>query len=485
MIRLAISLWLLFLTGVAESSAQCGSPIAVFSYQEGFEVTNGSWFSGGVGADWAWGAPSKPVITGAGGGTKCWIIGGLTASSYTNAEASWLQSPCFDFTTLQYPYIEFKVFWETEQQFDGGSLQYSIDNGSTWNAVGAANDPVDCLDSNWFNHGSITYLSPLSSTKNGWSGNIQASMGSCRGGSGSNGWKTAKHVMPYLSGKPSVIFRFIFGAGTICNNYDGFAIDDLLIKEAPPNNAAFVYACGSNNIVNFTNTSAFCPNTFSWDFGDPGSGVNNTASTSNPVHTFSAPGTYTVTLMVNGPGNAASTITKSVTVLGLTTSILAPANCLTNDGGSAIVTVSGSGGPFSYSWNTSPVQTNNPATNLSSATYSVTVMAPVVCPTSANVTIPLDLSCIGVYFPSAFTPNNDGLNDLFGPLGSLTLLTNYKFSIYNRWGERVFYSTNPFEKWNGKVRGLTTDGDVFVWYATFSLQGQPVEKRKGIITVIR
>jgi len=471
--------------GFTEIKAQCGSPIATFPYQEGFEATNGGWFSGGAGSDWTWGTPSKPVITGAGGGTKCWVIGGLTGSSYTNSEASWLQSPCFDFTVVQYPYIEFKVFWEMEQQFDGGGLQYSIDNGSTWTSVGAANDVADCLNANWFNHGSITYLSSLSLTKNGWSGNIQPTSGSCRGGNGSNSWVTAKHTMPYLAGKPGVIFRFIFGAGTICNNYDVFAVDDILTGEAPPNSAAFTYACGANNVVNFTDTSALCPNTFSWNFGDPGSGVNDTASTANPSHTFSVPGIYTVTLTVSGPGNASSTITKPVTVPGLTTSILALANCLTNDGGSAMVTVAGSSGPFSYSWNTSPVQTTNTAIDLGAATYTVTVNAPGICPTSANVTIPLDLSCIGVYFPSAFTPNNDGLNDLFGPLGSLSALSNYKFSIYDRWGERIFYSTNPFEKWNGNVKGLKTDGNVFVWYATFSLQGQVMEKRKGAITVIR
>jgi hypothetical protein len=59
---------------------------------KGFEASDGGWISGGAGNDWAWGTPSKPVISAAGGGTKCWIVGGLTGSSYTNAEASWLQN---------------------------------------------------------------------------------------------------------------------------------------------------------------------------------------------------------------------------------------------------------------------------------------------------------------------------------------------------------------------------------------------------------
>ena len=58
--------------------AQCASPIATFPYNEDFEITNGAWTPGGTGSDWAWGTPTKPVITGAGSGTKCWVIGGLT-----------------------------------------------------------------------------------------------------------------------------------------------------------------------------------------------------------------------------------------------------------------------------------------------------------------------------------------------------------------------------------------------------------------------
>ena len=99
-----------------------------------------------------------------------------------------MQSPCFDFTNVLYPYIEFNVFWEMEQLFDGESLQYSIDNGNTWLNVGSVSDAKNCLNSNWFNYFPVTYLSPLTTVRDGWSGNIQSSAGSCKGGNGSNGW---------------------------------------------------------------------------------------------------------------------------------------------------------------------------------------------------------------------------------------------------------------------------------------------------------
>lgn len=296
---------------------------------------------GGTGSDWAWGIPSKPVIQTAGSGSRCWIVGGLTGSSYTNGEASWLQSPCFNFTNLRFPYLSMKIFWEMERQFDGASFQYSIDDGATWITLGSANETANCLNTNWFNFGPITYLSPLTTTRDGWSGNIQPASGSCRAGNGSNGWVIATHSIIQLAGEPSVIFRFIFGAGTICNNYDGFAVDDIYIGEAPPNNAAFTYSCTNGNTVNFTNTSALCPDSFNWSFGDIASGTNNSSTSENPTHTFSGSGVYTVTLTVAGPGNASSTISKDITILGLTTSIIKEADCQTNTGGSASVTITG------------------------------------------------------------------------------------------------------------------------------------------------
>jgi hypothetical protein len=64
-------------------------------------------------------------------------------------------------------------------------------------------------------------------------------------------------------------------------------------------------------------------------------------------------------------------------------------------------------------------------------------------------------------------------------------MTSYRFYVYNRWGEVVFSSTNPFDKWNGKVKGITTDSNVFVWQAEFTLPGKPKEFRKGTVMLIR
>jgi len=368
-------------------NAQCGTPISVFPYNEGFEATNGGWTTGGTLSDWTWGTPAKTIINSAANGAKCWIVGGLTGSSYNDAEASWLQSPCFDFTALQYPYISFNVFWEMERRFDGAGFQYSTNLGATWTNVGTVSDPVNCLNGNWFNFSPITYLNTLATVRDGWSGNIQATSGSCQGGSGSARWVTAQHTMPNLAGTPNVIFRFIFGAGTQCNAYEGFAVDDILISEAPPNNASFIYSCTNNTTVNFTSTSALCPAT-SWNFGDIASGPNNTSTLTNPNHVFSAPGTYIITLDATGPANAPSTTSQTINILGLTTSVFSNNNCFGDNNGSASVTVIPvAAAPFNYSWNTLPVQNTAIVTGLAGGTYTVTVNAQNSCTSTATVVI--------------------------------------------------------------------------------------------------
>src|SRR5688572_28253672 len=192
---------LLFYSLLFKSLFNFGQCVTAFPYSENFEATNGNWTSGGTGDDWAWGQVSKTVISQAASGNDCWVTGGLTASFYNLGERSYLQSPCFDFTSLQYAYISFNIFWESEKNYDGSNFQYSIDNGTTWVNIGSVNDAVNCMNTNWYNSSSITNLNGLVNVTEGWTGNIQPTQGSCVGGNGSNGWQPAKHCLTSLAGE--------------------------------------------------------------------------------------------------------------------------------------------------------------------------------------------------------------------------------------------------------------------------------------------
>lgn len=90
----------------------------------------------------------------------------------------------------------------------------------------------------------------------------------------------------------------------------------------------------------------------------------------------------------------------------------------------------------------------------------------------------------GIYFPNAFTPNNDGRNDVFKPV-VWGPVTNYQFVIYNRWGQVVFKTNEPGKGWDGKSRGHQNDSNVFVWSCTFQILGERIKTEKGTVIIIK
>ena len=67
------------------------------------------------------------------------------------------------------------------------------------------------------------------------------------------------------------------------------------------------------------------------------------------------------------------------------------------------------------------------------------------------------------FLPNSFTPNGDGLNDSFFPVGDKISVENYSFKIFNRWGEMIF-STNDFnEKWDGTYQNNALSSDAYIW----------------------
>jgi gliding motility-associated-like protein len=368
-----------FLLCSVRSFSQCTSTVSVFPYQEGFEAA-AAWTSGGSASDWAWGTPAHPTIDAAATGIRAWCVGGLTGSFYALGQQSFLEGPCFNFAGTDHPYISFNIFWETERTYDGMALQYSLNAGTTWTNVGEFNGVEDCLNTNWYNAGNINNLN-LASPEHGWSGRIGPTVGSCDGGQGSAGWVTAAQCLPQLAGSPSVKFRFVFGAGTQCNNYDGIAIDDIFVGEAPANAASFTYSCDGNT-VSFTSTAALCPNGFAWDFGDPASGAANNSTLANPSHTFPGPGTYPVSFTVSGPCNAPSTVVIPISVLGVEFITVDPACGATN--GSITALVSGTSAPLDIIW-TPGGQNSAVLNNIPGGNYQVDITAANACALSETV----------------------------------------------------------------------------------------------------
>ncbi len=85
--------------------------------------------------------------------------------------------------------------------------------------------------------------------------------------------------------------------------------------------------------------------------------------------------------------------------------------------------------------------------------------------------------------PNAFTPNNDGVNDCFG-IHSWGNVTLEDFSIYNRWGQRVFETKNPSDCWDGTFHGQKQDAGNFVYLIKANSFCGIIQK-KGTLLLIR
>jgi len=129
---------------------------------------------------------------------------------------------------------------------------------------------------------------------------------------------------------------------------------------------------------------------------------------------------------------------------------------------------------------------NNPiATPLTTTTYTVYGRSLNGCVDSAFVTIIVD-STLNTGIPSAFTPNGDGLNDIFRPIG-LKYSRLVDFRIVNRWGQEVFYSNSNEKGWDGTFNGTPVDAGVYYYQIIVAQPGGAGTNisYKGDVTLVR
>jgi gliding motility-associated-like protein len=141
-----------------------------------------------------------------------------------------------------------------------------------------------------------------------------------------------------------------------------------------------------------------------------------------------------------------------------------------------------------YNWTptdglNSPLIATPIATITTSTTYTVTAQTPAGCEATATLNIKVYYS-IGLFVPNAFTPNGDGHNDILKVIPYGIRQLQY-FAIFNRWGQRIFYTENPSQGWDGTINGQPQPSGPFVWMASgIDLNGRLIE-RKGSTVLIR
>jgi gliding motility-associated-like protein len=101
---------------------------------------------------------------------------------------------------------------------------------------------------------------------------------------------------------------------------------------------------------------------------------------------------------------------------------------------------------------------------------------------SVNVGVK-DCEC-QVYLPTAFSPNGDGKNDYFRAIYRCEL-ADFKLSVYDRWGARVYYSSDPQVAWTGRQNGITLNMGTYIWILEYrNANTNQVFKKNGTVTVV-
>jgi gliding motility-associated-like protein len=89
-----------------------------------------------------------------------------------------------------------------------------------------------------------------------------------------------------------------------------------------------------------------------------------------------------------------------------------------------------------------------------------------------------------VYVPTAFSPNNDGKNDIIRPI-VLGTVKKFQFTIYNRWGQLIFRVSEIGKGWDGKMAGVLQDPNVFIWTCIYQFEDGEQRMERGTFTLLR
>lgn len=224
--------------------------------------------------------------------------------------------------------------------------------------------------------------------------------------------------------------------------------------------------------VNFTDQSTVQNSNAAqwlWDFGDGG-----IDSVQNPNYCYQNQGQYTVVLTVTSTEGCTYTdsIQNYINVIpGPQANFsLTPQPATTNDPTIYFTDLS-TGGPqewywdFGYAGNSSTLQ--NPSyTYPDTGTYNVMLIVSAAggaCPDTiwSEVVISPELL---IWIPNAFTPNSNGQNDIFQPVFSdPTYVTSYELLVFDRWGNLLMQSNDPYQGWDGKYKGNPVQVDTYVY----------------------
>lgn len=264
------------------------------------------------------------------------------------------------------------------------------------------------------------------------------------------------------------------------------AFDSIAIKVTPTPAPDFLHTTLGGCVPLEVGFNATDPHAvaYIWDFGDD-SPIHNGQS---PVHIFQQEGTYQVTYIAVGAAGCESMDTSTVVRVGVAVSAAFEAE----PGVGALLYLPEaevrftdlSTGAQSWLWDFGDgagSYAQHPAHLFEQAgNYQVILIATdeYGCSDTAKLS-PFLIEEPGFFIPNVFTPNDDGINDVFGIEYSGN--APFHLQVFNRWGQKVFESNSPLEQWNGRgSRGEELSAGVYYYVLKIG-----DKEFKGNVTVMR
>ena len=239
---------------------------------------------------------------------------------------------------------------------------------------------------------------------------------------------------------------------------------------------------------------------YSWDFGD---GILSAVAA--PTHTYSTPGTYDVTLSVSNQGcKKTSAKASKVHVFNLPdVDFAANPNEAYIDNAVIQFSISNSSATYSYIvWHFGDEDSATSITNPIHTYRDIgkyNIMLAIKDTNQCSDTAYGQVTIKPVYtltIPNAFTPGSNGsngghadpsdvTNSVFFPITTDQYVDTYEFSVFNRWGELLFYTKDLHVGWDGYFKGKPCQQDVYVYKIKVRYVDGQIEVRTGDVTLLK
>lgn len=161
-----------------------------------------------------------------------------------------------------------------------------------------------------------------------------------------------------------------------------------------------------------------------------------------------------------------------------------PVSCSTVKDGRLIISVSGGTPPYTYSIPGYIMQQDSVIAELDAGSYHYVISDMHNCLASGDADITKESRNCAVFIPNAFSPNGDGINDLFRIIAHDDI-HDYHMAIYGRWGQLIFECNDPEKGWNGMGKGGSLPTGSYLYIITFTDSKMQARKEKGVFLLIR